>query len=576
MQIPDGIGTKFLRAGVVLLAVAVAGAGVAEAKPKKKRVAARPAAARVVADSGVWKRGYADIVIDANTGKVLHEENADALRHPASITKVMTLYLLFEALDARKLRLDSELPVSAYAASQAPTKLGVKAGSTVKVEDAIKAVVTRSANDCAMVIAEAIGGDASNFAAMMTRKARALGMSRTTFRNPNGLPNPEQVTTARDLATLGRAIQERFPRYYGYFATRSFYYKGVAIRNHNRLMDRVEGMDGIKTGYTSASGFNLLTNVQRDGRHLVAVVLGGTSAGSRDARMAGLISDNLGRAYAGRQIVAPIAETAVPADGSAAFANVVAALPAEPKAQESRVVEQPKVEEQPKVVAVPASSARLASAAMTANDVSDAGLTTAAIPLPAPAMKQPVAARTTRAALPAPGSAEPIVPVAVKTVAVPRPAAPTASLANQPGVLGTLTFSGGKMTAQPPVTTASATMQAAPAPAAARPATVQVASAGPVALPQRAVEPAPAASRSGWAIQIGAYGSEADAQAQIAKAKAKTGSALAKADPYTEAAVKGSSKIVRARFAGFDAEDAAQDACKALKRNSFGCMVFRN
>jgi D-alanyl-D-alanine carboxypeptidase len=571
MQIPDGIGTKFLRAGVVLLVVAVAGAGVAEAKPKKKRVAARPAAARVVADSGVWKRGYADIVIDANTGKVLHEENADALRHPASVTKVMTLFLLFEQLDTKKLRLDSDLPVSAYAASQQPSKLGVKAGTTIKVEDAIKALVTRSANDCAVVIAEAISGDSSSFAALMTRKARALGMSRTTFRNPNGLPDPEQVTTARDLATLGRAIQERFPRYYGYFATRSFYYKGVAIRNHNRLMDRVEGMDGIKTGYTSASGFNLLTNVERDGRHLVAVVLGGTSAGARDARMAGLISDNLTRAYAGRQTVAPIAEAPMPADGSTAFANVVASLPAEqPKAQEPKIQEakvQEPVQEQPKVVTMPAPNARFASAAMTANDASDATLTTSAISLPAPTMKPAATAKTTRTALPAPGSAEPIVPVAVKTVAVPRPAAPTASMANQPGTLGTLTFSGGKMIAQP-------------APAAARPAPVQVASAGPVALPQRAVEPAPApasnASRSGWAIQIGAYGSEADAQAQIAKARSKAGAPLAKADPYTETATKGATKIVRARFAGFDAEDAAQDACKALKRNAFGCMVFRN
>jgi D-alanyl-D-alanine carboxypeptidase len=172
-----------------------------------------------------------------------------------------------------------------------------------------------------------------------------------------------------------------------------------------------------------------------------------------------------------------------------------------------------------------------------------------------------------RTALPAPGSAEPIVPVAVKTVPVPRPAAPTASMANQPGMLGTLTFTGGKMTAQSAL------------PSKPAPAPVQVASAGPVALPQRAAEPASAAStasRSGWAIQIGAYGSEADAQAQIAKARAKAGGTLAKADPYTEAATKGSTRIVRARFAGFDAEAAAQNACKALKRSSFGCMVFRN
>ncbi len=554
MQIPDGIGTKFLRAGVVLLVVAVAGAGVAEAKPKKKRVAARPAAARVVADTGVWKRGYADIVIDANTGKVLHEENADALRHPASVTKVMTLYLLFEQLDTKKLRLDSELPVSAYAASQQPSKLGVKAGTTIKVEDAIKALVTRSANDCAVVIAEAISGDSSSFAALMTRKARALGMSRTTFRNPNGLPNPEQVTTARDLATLGRAIQERFPRYYGYFATRSFYYKGVAIRNHNRLMDRVEGMDGIKTGYTSASGFNLLTNVERDGRHVVAVVLGGTSAGARDARMAGLISDNLTRAYAGRQVVAPIAEAPMPADGSAAFANVVAALPAEqPKAQEPG-------SEAPGTCPGAAQGRHHAGAECALRLRGDGPvdrerrLRRNADHLRHPAAgadheagrggqdcsHRPARARFGRAdragggedrRRAAPGGAD-------------RQHGQPAGHARHPHLLRRQD-------------------DRAAGPVAARQAPVQVASAGPVALPQRAVEPAPApastASRSGWAIQIGAYGSEADAQAQIAKARAKAGSALAKADPYTEVATKGTTKIVRARFAGFDAEDAAQD-----------------
>ena len=234
---------------------------------------------------------YAAIVIDANSGNVLHAAMADELRHPASLTKIMTLYLLFERLDAGKLRLDSPLPVSEHASAQAPTKLGLKPGQTIEVEDAIRGLVTKSANDAAVVIAEAIGGDEHEFADMMTLKAHALGMGRTIYRNASGLPNDEQVTTARDQALLGRAVQERFPRYYRYFATPSFTYHGQTMRNHNQLLGHVEGMDGIKTGYTQASGFNLVASVRRNNRHIVSVVMGGTSAGARDARMRSLIEE---------------------------------------------------------------------------------------------------------------------------------------------------------------------------------------------------------------------------------------------------------------------------------------------
>ena len=197
---------------------------------------------------------YAAIVVDANSGSVLHAANPDALRHPASLTKIMTLYLLFEQIEAGKLRLDSRLEVSDHASQQAPSKLGLLPGQTLSVEDAIRALVTKSANDAAVVVAEAIGGDEETFARMMTRKARALGMSRTVYNNASGLPDEDQLTTARDQATLGRAIQDRFPRYYRYFATPSFTYRGHAMRNHNKLLGRVEGVDGIKTGYTRASG----------------------------------------------------------------------------------------------------------------------------------------------------------------------------------------------------------------------------------------------------------------------------------------------------------------------------------
>ena len=171
----------------------------------------------------------------------------------------MTLYLLFKQLETGKLKLDSQLKVSKEAAEQMPTKLGLKSGSTIAVEDAIKGIITRSANDAAVVVAEAIAGEENNFAQLMTRKAQALGMTRTLYRNASGLPNSEQVTTARDQAMLGRAIQERFPRYYKYFAIRSFTFRGQSIGNHNHLLGRVEGVDGIKTGYISASGFDLVT-----------------------------------------------------------------------------------------------------------------------------------------------------------------------------------------------------------------------------------------------------------------------------------------------------------------------------
>ncbi len=234
---------------------------------------------------------YAAIVLDTNSGRVLHADKADEPRHPASLTKIMTLYLLFERLDAGKVRLDSQLPVSEHASIQAPTKLGLKPGQSLEVEDAIRGMVTKSANDAAVAVAEAIGGSEREFADMMTAKAHALGMSRTIYRNASGLPNDEQVTTARDQALLGRAIQERFPRYYQYFATPSFTYHGQTMRNHNQLLGHVEGMDGIKTGYTQASGFNLVASVRRDNRHIVSVVMGGTSAGSRDARMRSLIEE---------------------------------------------------------------------------------------------------------------------------------------------------------------------------------------------------------------------------------------------------------------------------------------------
>jgi len=268
-----------------------------------------------------YSPAFSSIIVDANSGATLSSNNPDGSRHPASLTKIMTLYLLFERLDAGKMKLDTEMDVSEHASEQAPTKLGLRPGQTIKVEDAIKGLVTRSANDAAVVIAEAIAGDESDFAKLMTRKARALGMTRTVYRNASGLPDDEQVTTARDQATLGRAIQERFPRYYRYFSTTAFNYHGHSIRNHNKLLGNVEGVDGIKTGYTRASGFNLVTSMRRGNRHLVGVVLGGRSGGSRDAIMRNLLAENLEKAATKRTVAAITERNASDANADVAEAE---------------------------------------------------------------------------------------------------------------------------------------------------------------------------------------------------------------------------------------------------------------
>lgn len=232
---------------------------------------------------------YAAYVIDARTGEVLHEENANQQLYPASLTKLMTLYLTFRALDRGDLTLDTRLAVSSYAASQSPTKLGLPTGSRIRVEDAVLGLVTQSANDASVVLAEAIGGSESRFTRLMTQQARALGMSRTNFSSTNGLPDPDNVSTAHDMAVLARALINDYPQYYPYFATKNFRYRGRNFPNHNRLMQSYAGMDGMKTGYIRAAGYNLVASAVRGRTRLIGVVFGGTSPIARNARMAELL-----------------------------------------------------------------------------------------------------------------------------------------------------------------------------------------------------------------------------------------------------------------------------------------------
>lgn len=238
---------------------------------------------------------YAGIVIDANTGKTLYAYRADSTRYPASLTKMMTVYMMFEAMEQGKMRPNTPIRISRHAASMVPSKLGIRAGGTITAEAAIKALITKSANDVAAAVAEHLGGTEKRFAQMMTRRARQLGMGSTTFRNASGLPNSGQVTTARDMARLGIALQEHFPRRFGLFSTRSFTHAGATHRNHNRLLGRVKGVDGIKTGYIRASGFNLVTSVNTGGRSIVAVVMGGRTGASRNAQMEKLIGRYLSK-----------------------------------------------------------------------------------------------------------------------------------------------------------------------------------------------------------------------------------------------------------------------------------------
>jgi len=461
---------------------------------------------------------YADIVVDANSGAVLHATNPDARRHPASLTKIMTLYLLFEQLDAGKLKLDTPLKISAEAAGQSPTKLGLKPGSTLAVEDAIKGMVTRSANDAAVVVAEAIAGSEDDFARLMTRKARALGMKDTVYKNASGLPDDDQITTARDQSTLGRAIQERFPRYYKYFSIRSFTFRGESISNHNHLLGKVEGVDGIKTGYINASGFNLVTSVHRGNRYLVAVVMGGSSGGSRDARMRELIDDKIALASikrtapmvaeaSGTPDVRPEPMLVTKAEAKPAPTVVAKAEPkSEPKPEPMVVTKaEPKVaaakvepKEAPKAEAK--AEPRFAVASATSLPVR---FNSAAPPAePAALRPEPAVAVTLTQAQVAAGSTEPIRPVLVKTLTV-KAGVRTASLAASHVALPAAEAQPVAAAAPAPAPMVAAKAEPAlppPAPIAAAPSTppptpVAAANPEPAAVPPEvATKPEPAAA----------------------------------------------------------------------------------
>jgi D-alanyl-D-alanine carboxypeptidase len=328
---------------------------------------------------------YEAIVLDAETGQVLRQLNPDAVTYPASLTKMMTLYLTFEALNQGRLRLDQYLPVSVAASSHAPSKLGLEPGEAVTVHDLILGIVTKSANDAAAVLAEGLGGGSeANFAAMMTQKAQQLGMTRTHYVNASGLPDPEQLTTARDVARLALALYHDFPREYRYFSVKQFDFEGEVVNGHDHMLDWYPGADGIKTGFTVASGYNLATSAVQNGRRLIGVILGGRSVRSRDESMGQLL--DLGFADLGRQPSVMVAQrqpppTAAPVQIAAAqpvpqarpsLAAIAAASMATPTAtqpapavQQASAAPQTQVSDQSPAHSVPATLGAVASAAIS-------------------------------------------------------------------------------------------------------------------------------------------------------------------------------------------------------------------
>lgn len=514
---------RFLKSLVRCAAVAAVAAGLGFATPQSASANSK----------------YSGIVVDTKTGKTLYSYKADTPRYPASLTKIMTLYVLFEELEAGRFGLNSQLKITNTSAAKPPSKLGLKPGSTIRVKDAILALVTKSANDIAAAIAENVSGSEAAFARRMTATAHRIGMKNTTFRNASGLPDSGQITTARDMAILGRAIQERFPKYYGYFDTRVFTYKGRRYGNHNRLLGAVRGVDGIKTGYIRASGFNLVTSVKRDNREIVAVVMGGRTGASRNAQMKKLIGEYLPKASTGpdRSDVLVASAHRVPAFQAASLGE--APVPGL----------KPTREEEPRV--------------------------TGTVPLPA---KQPDEAIAVTAYAPETNTAIALPEAKAEVTARER-------IINSP-LFGVASVKPARKVAQVKKVKTFAIVPGRPFPSPAKDVAserVEVASAEPVAMGDADIDEEgtvtvasnnSADPEPGWQVQIAAAETEDLAISMLKRAKGKAGGALRGIDPYTEPVESGGNTLYRARFVGFASKSEAWSACKTLKRAKYDCYAI--
>lgn len=481
------------------------------------------------------KPRYSSVVIDVNTGRTISSKNATSLRYPASLTKIMTLYMLFSELKKGKVKKWTKLPVSRHATYQEPSSLGLKKGQWITVDNAIKALVTKSANDVAVVIAEYIGGTESRFAQKMTTTARALGMKQTTFKNASGLPNKGQLTTAKDMAILGIKIQAHFPVYYQYFKTRSFKYKGRVYGNHNKLLGKYKGVDGIKTGYTRASGFNLVSSVKRNGKFVVAVVIGGKTGRSRDAQMRKLLDRAMPKLAVRKSQPKTVARTRIfvasaPKPKRPVFiskAAPVAAAMTKTNRMTARMTPMPKMLQNltsadvafknhtnkkttPVMVAqsgkIKKDESRINYAAANGNSSLPLGFT-------------PSLSRSSKTNL---------SPIGQKIIAI----ASARFILNQKP----------KQSAKQPIVVANATKSSK-------------------------------AFKAGWAVQVGAYANPTDAKRQLDQLnKIMT---PYDAQYYIPSVKKGSKSIYRARFAGLT-KTYAKKACSAIKRKGYSCLALKN
>ena len=516
------------------------------------------AAMSAPADAASVPRKFAGIVIDAKTGKVLYESSADAARYPASVTKVMTLYILFQELQAGNITLKTKFSVSKYAAAASPTKLGLKAGSTITVENAIKAIVTISANDIARVIAENISGSESAFAKRMTATARALGMSHTTYRNASGLPDKGQVTTVRDQATLGAAVYEHFPDYYEYFQTRSFSYGKRTYGSHNRLLGQ-NGVDGIKTGYTNASGYNLLTAARADGRHIVVAGFGFDSSGGRDAKVRELVKTYLPKARSGSYLEAAL----VPQPGRKGATVMVA------DTSETPVIPMPYPSFRLNGGGVVAVAAQLQpiDAGQKPDDITVASIDGAPMPVTRPEDLQAIQAANTLAQPKSKGRPLDVIgawisdtfelgaaPAALGETAPSAPLLPPVGIGDQGEPLDLMT--------------SGAVGDASPAPVVNQPEPAPIAVA---AVEQSTAQPI----TGGWIVQIGAAPTEGGANQLITDASGKIDT-LATFKSYVERFEKNGQVFFRARFGGFAAREDAASMCSELKKVKMSCLAMQS
>ena len=465
----------------------------------------------------------ASMVVDANTGAVLHNSGGDKSVYPASLTKMMTLYMTFELIEMGRLNYGSKIKMTEAGAAVAPSKLGLDPGEELTVLEAIKALVTKSANDVAVALAQHIGGTEANFARLMTQKARQLGMANTTFRNASGLPDAGQTTTARDMITLGLRLQDDFPTHYRLFSTRTFSFRGKNYRNHNTLLHRYAGTDGIKTGYTRASGFNLVSSVRRDGKHVVAAVFGGKTAASRNAKMQQIINSALPKAS--RNV------TRKPA--------LVARAP-----QPQPVSPPRQVAEAPRQQPPPAPAARERS-----TGIAVAKVRAVRIDSDAQAPRSNPGNGQAQFAVASASSGMPPAAAAPRGEAFPRFVPETGAL--RPS---TLQAQAARLEMDEP---------------APRPQPVAAVRSAPSAAP-----PARAGVRGPFEIQIGAFGDEAEAERRMSAARQRAGGMLDGYSAVSLPAQSGGSKFYRARFRGFDAT-AANETCSRLKNLKIDCFVTR-